>query len=284
MIARCARRFHDEAFDVVSSTDWVNYLNDCYRDIIGASPLWPFLHQTATDSLTFAPNVRGVNLPSNVFRVTSVYNDTDQYPMRAIEGDTQHIRLYPDQTLTGTPSRYRVFNNQIQVWPLPDHAVSLIVDYIVAPSDLGSTAPQTFFDAVGAAAGDITVTGIAVEDQLVSVVGIKDSDHSMHDFTSEFTITAASKINNTGGTATTGYHLVVSYLDATDTGANTPIFPAQWHNILIEGALVRASIDDEQPSQAALYQKAYDAMLIKMIADLCSGQQDRNPQIVDNWY
>lgn len=64
---------------------------------------------------------------------------------------------------------------------------------------------------VGGAAGNLTVTGITTAQTLAAVVGIKDADQTNHDFTAEFTITATNTINNTGGTATTGYHLVVVY-------------------------------------------------------------------------
>lgn len=63
----------------------------------------------------------------------------------------------------------------------------------------------------GGAAGNITVTGIATTNKLAGVTAVKDLDQSVLDLTAEFTITAANTINNTGGTATTGYHLVVTY-------------------------------------------------------------------------
>lgn len=68
----------------------------------------------------------------------------------------------------------------------------------------------------GGVAGNITVTGIATEDTLVSVIrftggGVDVTD--VEDLTSEFTITAADTINNTGGTNTTGDKLLVIYVD-----------------------------------------------------------------------
>lgn len=76
----------------------------------------------------------------------------------------------------------------------------------------------------GDAAGDITVTGVAATDRLVSVIGyIVSADTGTEasgnkvtnvvNLTSQFTITAADTINNTGGTNTTGYVLVVTYQD-----------------------------------------------------------------------
>ena len=67
--------------------------------------------------------------------------------------------------------------------------------------------------ATGAAAGNVTATGIAVLDTLVSVVMFAAGVPS--DLTSEFTITAANVINNTSGTSTNGNKLVVLYFDKT---------------------------------------------------------------------
>ncbi len=70
----------------------------------------------------------------------------------------------------------------------------------------------------GGAAGAHTVTGIAVGDELVSVVQYDIDTGAVVDvvsLTSEFSITAADTINNTGGTVTTGDKLVVTYLDLT---------------------------------------------------------------------
>ena len=70
----------------------------------------------------------------------------------------------------------------------------------------------------GGAAGNLTVTGIATTDELISVtqfVGAGVAVTDVSDLTSEFTITAANTINNTGGTNTTGNKLLVLYRDKT---------------------------------------------------------------------
>ena len=69
----------------------------------------------------------------------------------------------------------------------------------------------------GRAAGNHTVSGIATNDTLISVLHLKGASGRLTgaaDLTSEFSITAANTINNTTGTATTSGVLVVSYLDA----------------------------------------------------------------------
>jgi hypothetical protein len=64
----------------------------------------------------------------------------------------------------------------------------------------------------GGAAGDLTVTGIEVGDELVSVLHYT-SGAALADLTSEFSISAADTINNTGGTATTGDQLWITWID-----------------------------------------------------------------------
>lgn len=69
----------------------------------------------------------------------------------------------------------------------------------------------------GGAAGDHTVAGIAVGDALRAVlhVDFTDASETGADITSEFTITGANTINNTGGTATTDGFLIVVWEDLT---------------------------------------------------------------------
>lgn len=76
--------------------------------------------------------------------------------------------------------------------------------------------PLVVTTASGGAAGDITVTGIGTDDVLVAVINLADAA----DLTSEFTITAADTINNTGGTATTDDDLLVFYYAAAARGGS----------------------------------------------------------------
>jgi hypothetical protein len=68
------------------------------------------------------------------------------------------------------------------------------------------------FVVTGAAAGDVTVTGILATDVLVSVLVFTTaaSIASLADLTSEFTITGADTINNTSGTSTANNRVVVT--------------------------------------------------------------------------
>ena len=58
----------------------------------------------------------------------------------------------------------------------------------------------------GGSAGALTVTGIAVGDRIIAVV---DTEGASANFASEFTVSAANTIDNTGGSSTSGKDLLV---------------------------------------------------------------------------
>lgn len=69
----------------------------------------------------------------------------------------------------------------------------------------------------GGSAGDLTLTGVATGDTLIGVIEIDGAGSDVTDvvdLTSEFSITGADTINNTGGTDTTGSKLLVTWFDA----------------------------------------------------------------------
>lgn len=72
----------------------------------------------------------------------------------------------------------------------------------------------------GGAAGDHTVTGIKTTDKLISVIHWTPTTLVPADLTSEFTISAANTINNTGGTDTSGDFLLVYYSQAHARGGD----------------------------------------------------------------
>jgi len=70
--------------------------------------------------------------------------------------------------------------------------------------------PKSIIDqtiVAGAAAGDLTVTGIKPGDELVSVLDITGTD-----LTSEFTITGDDTINNDGGTSSDTNQVIVTWV------------------------------------------------------------------------
>ena len=96
-------------------------------------------------------------------------------------------------------------------------------DAAIAKTKLGTGIIKTTVIS-GGAAGNHTVTGIAVGDSLVAVLKLdftlsegapNTRTWAATDLTGEFSITAANTINNAGGTSTTGAILVVIYEDRT---------------------------------------------------------------------
>lgn len=76
----------------------------------------------------------------------------------------------------------------------------------------GGVGQFTFFG-VGGAAGDLTVNGINASDKLLLVQALTldtGAPNAVADLTSEFSIKVANKVNNTGGTATTGAFVAVT--------------------------------------------------------------------------
>lgn len=67
----------------------------------------------------------------------------------------------------------------------------------------------------GGAAGSIVVAGVTANDKLVSVLSVDFVGGAITDLTSEFS-PAAGAIDNTGGTATTGKTLLVTWLAVSD--------------------------------------------------------------------
>lgn len=70
----------------------------------------------------------------------------------------------------------------------------------------------------GGAAGNLTVTGIKTTDKLLYVggftlaEGVPNTFTALGDLTSQFSITAADTINNTGGTSSAAGVLLVEYV------------------------------------------------------------------------
>jgi hypothetical protein len=80
---------------------------------------------------------------------------------------------------------------------------------------LTTTDPVKKATMAGGAAGDITVSGVAVGDVLVAVYSAADNGSSaptIASLLSEFSVTATNTINNTGGTSTSGKSLIVVWV------------------------------------------------------------------------
>ncbi len=201
---RCASRYRDTTNRVVTAAEWTEYLNDAYMDVVGADPAWPFL-EGQTTSLTVAAGAGTVALPTDVWRVTSVYNATDAWPLVPIPGRSEYRHWFPDPTANlGSPAYYRLRGSTLEVYPYAQAATTLHADIATPPVSLS-------------AAGD------------------------------------------------------------------EPVFPEQYHRILVLGALSKAYEDDLDDRWAASYQARYERMLQDMKADLLSPRTEGYPTVIDTF-
>ena len=127
--------------------------------------------------------------------------------------------LYYHDTGTGTPAtsvNNRPGSSQCfygyAMETVTANATSTINVMRVAPTRNGKP-EQTVI--AGGAAGAHTVTGITQKDEIGSVIRLDftDASEAAADDTAEYTISAADTIDNTGGTASTGGFLLVTYID-----------------------------------------------------------------------
>lgn len=134
--SRAMVRYRDLSGITVTSTTWSEYLNEGYEAMVADSPHWPF-RETSDDSLTVLAGANEVTLPTNGWRVLTVWNATDGWRLEEVTGRTTAFDRFPDRAgSTGAPSEYRLFGNKVQVYPWAEVATDLIVEYASTPSAL----------------------------------------------------------------------------------------------------------------------------------------------------
>lgn len=151
----CATRFRDTTNVIVSDADWKNYVNSAYGDALGSVPFFPWNELSAT--LTIVAGVRGIPLPLDAWEVTAVYDQTNGFPMVPLEGRDQVFHIYPTQTEVGMAVHYRIFDNQLEVYPLPQSDTVYLVEYQKMPGDMVADSdlpvfPDQFHDMLTAGA------------------------------------------------------------------------------------------------------------------------------------
>ena len=144
LVERCTSRFRS-AKAQLSISDWDDYLADAYKEVMQAHPLAPWLEQRQT-SLSCVASTRTVALPDDCFQVRAVYNATSEFPLQQVHGGSTAHWTY-GMTEVGTPEGYTFRGNALEIWPLPEAASTLTLDYIGLPSTFprgGTTAEPAF--------------------------------------------------------------------------------------------------------------------------------------------
>lgn len=204
LVARAETRFRDTANDTYSPTEWADYVNDAYLDVLTATPWWPF-HEALSAPLVVAAQATGVALPADVWRVDAVYNLTDDYPLVPSQGRSEHLYSFPGpgETEFSIPTHYRIRNNRLLVYPNPARATTLHVEYREPVAILGAT--------------------------------------------------------------------------------DEPVFPVQYHHMLVEGALGRAYMDDGNPGMSESHMSRFGMLLNQMMDDLLVTRSEAYHELVDTW-
>jgi hypothetical protein len=137
IVTRLGLRYRDTTNRIVLAAEWVTYVDDAFMDVVGSSPFWPFL-ETQDSSLSITAGTGTATLPTNMTKVTSVYNETDKIPLQPIPGRAEFRHYFPDTDGRGMPLWYRLRNTTIEVYPYPAVTTDLILEGPVSPAVLAS--------------------------------------------------------------------------------------------------------------------------------------------------
>lgn len=200
---RCAKRFLDTGNRIVTAAEWAEYINDVYTEVAGTHPDWPFL-ESRNEALSVTAGTGTVTLPTDVWRVTAVYNATDDYALDQMHGRAEHFRRFPDPASNlGQPSVYRLRSNVLEVYPWPATTTTLHVDVVAPPAELGAS--------------------------------------------------------------------------------SEPVFPEQYHRMLIDGALAMAYGDQGELERGQAYRGRFERQLQNMLVDLLGPRGESYPVVLDVW-
>lgn len=204
LVARCKVRFKDTGNAIYSDANWVDYINEAIRQVWRATPWWPFRAARST-SLSYAASTRAASLPTDATQILAVRDATNDTALVPIQGHDVEWIIDPSNEETGLATRYRVFGTTLEIYPLPQSAITVHVEY------------------------------------------------------------------------RQGVNLL-------DSGSEEPVFPETYHDVLVHGALALAYEDDGNLDKAALQRGRFDSDLAHMVTDLCSSDQGRHYQVVDDFW
>lgn len=142
LVARCQTRFSDLQGRAVSEAEWQAYVNDAYSEVISDRD-WPFL-ETRSSSTVISAGTNSASLPTDVWTVLDVFNNTDGITVLPIHGRNTAREAFPDLTATGVPQFYRLFGDTIEVFPSAQANTTLALDYFVHPAELTASDEPVF--------------------------------------------------------------------------------------------------------------------------------------------
>lgn len=130
---RCALRFRDTSNQIVTS--WTDHLNVAlYRFLAEAD----FPMEVTSTTLAFAAADKSKALPTDVYGVLSVRNDTDDTKLYQLDGWDAQVRAYPNRDEQGDPYHYRVLGNNLHLYPVPASAKTIEIFYRASPTAMSA--------------------------------------------------------------------------------------------------------------------------------------------------
>lgn len=132
---RCRSRFRDILVMVYDDTEWNTYLNEALADAVNASPWWPWAEQhSAVITVPKGSDQLGLTLQLiDTVKIHSVWNRTDQVLLQPINREQAFQRYPVTGTRTtadeGVPMAYRTMGQLLYLYPTPEKATDLIVEY-----------------------------------------------------------------------------------------------------------------------------------------------------------
>jgi len=132
---QAAVRFKDPTNRVISAGQWLEYTNQCYKKVLGASPLLPW-NESAEETIAITSGNRIGSLPANVFQVNWVYDSTNDAILPDIQGRGEQWRSGMLRSDTGPPQAYRLRGATIELFPKPDSNITLIAECVEYPPAL----------------------------------------------------------------------------------------------------------------------------------------------------
>lgn len=129
LVTLCENRFQDPSHNIYTAADWQMYLGFAEADVYAGSPWWPMDEAKATNTITVASGGE-VTLPTDCYRLNSVYNVSDDFPIPFLSG---RMNSQTSPSDTGVPFYYQLRNNVLVIFPKPDRDTDISITYMVAP-------------------------------------------------------------------------------------------------------------------------------------------------------
>jgi hypothetical protein len=140
LVDLCELRFRDPNNDIVTAALWASYIEMAETDIYIESPWFPMDENEATNTVLVADE-GVIALPTDCYRVNSVYNDSDDYPIPPLSGRENSLVSLEDE---GPPAYYQLRNRQLVLFPKNSSDVDVRITYMAKPAVMvnGSAEPN----------------------------------------------------------------------------------------------------------------------------------------------